>query len=86
MATSPGVAPVLDAVVGVVVPAVLAVLAVEEEEPTGALVVVEAFGGEGRDDDVAAGCAEVPQPAATEAVPTSDAMVTAIRTLLTTRG
>jgi hypothetical protein len=50
------------------------------------LVVVEAFGGGGRDDDVAAGCAEVPQPAATDAVPTRDAMVTAIRTVLITRG
>jgi len=84
VATSPCVAPVLDAVVGVVVPAVLAV---EEEEAVGELVVVETFGREGRDDDVAAlGCAEVPQPAATDAVPTSDAMVTAIRTVLTTRG
>jgi hypothetical protein len=87
VATSPWVAPVLDAVVEVVAPAAPAVLAVEEEEPTGELVVVDAFGGEGWDDDVAApGCAELPQPAATDAVPTSEAMVTAIRTVLITRG
>jgi hypothetical protein len=69
-----------DPAVEVVVPAVLAV------EPVGVVVVVVAFDGEGRDDDVAAGCPEVPQPAATDAVPTSDAMVTAIRTVLITRG